>query len=647
MESKDQRWVPPLLYILLVSILSMAGYILYDLESTRRSLLNSFMLRPMESIAHHLEGFFNPVTHLSDMALSHAHQGLYDLRDTASVNRYFMPLLQHYGSITSIGVADTTGYEYDILYTDAEWRMRTVRPDATGGHNHWGRWNNKMDTCYGTWTESMREDPRKRPWYTGAMAMNGGHHWTGPYMFNTDSVYGITLSTALPIGNGMGIVAFDITLQHLSQFISQVRIGQRGGTFLLTRDLEPISLLNHEDEKMASAVSVITDRIDQEFTNAYEPIDMNVSIAGEPWTARVMRFELDNANHLFAVVTIPEEEMMAEVNRSTRIIYLGMTLTALFTGMLLFLLQRLRTVNEKVRVSAQKIIQQNTLISQHNREVQQSLDYAQRIQAIMLPQLDDLAKETMQQVMMLYLPKDTLSGDFYWGRHRKHISYFAVADCTGHGVPGAMMSVLGMDLLNAKVGVDPSALPENLLYLLRKMLISRMRSGDTIAHDGMDIGLCRLDHTLHTLNFAGAFTPLVLIRSKASGDHLAVTTDGRQHELSPMASSDSHHLYMIKGDRMPLGFVDYHLTGPFSGHQIKLQPKDSVYMMSDGFADQFGGPDNRKFGQSRLRNTLLELEQLPIDQRKDRLHSIIQQYMGHQDQIDDICIMGFIFNAHG
>lgn len=643
MKTGNQKWEVIPLYIVLAFILGLAVYILVDIDKTRKSLLNSFMLRPMESIEHHLQSFFHPVAQLSDMALNHAQEGVYALYDSASVNTYFMPLLEYFPSITSIGVADTNGYEYDILSAKNELFTRTVRPDATGGHNYWGAWNKTMDTCMRKWTEAMREDPRRRPWYTGAMKMNGNNHWTGPYMFNTDSVLGITLSNAKPMENGMGLVALDITLEHLSQFMSKVRVGKRGGAFLLTRNLEPISVPKGKDKEIVKVINIITDEIKEAFTGSDETIDLRVKIHHEQWCARVMRFDLDNSNHLFAVVAIPEQEMMAELNRSTNIIYLGMFLTALFTAMLLVLLQRLRKANKIGRQRAEKIMLQNQVISEHNVHVQESLDYAQRIQSIMLPRVDDMAKETMQQVMVLYLPKDTLSGDFYWGRHRKHISYFSVADCTGHGVPGAMMSVLGMDLLNAKVGIDLTSLPENLLFQLRRMLIGRMRKGDTVAYDGMDIALCRLDHVKHTLDYAGAYIPLLLVRSKAYGDALEVITNGRNHELSPAASSGSHHVFMIKGDRMPLGFVDHDHSNVFAGNQIKLKTNDSVYLMSDGMADQFGGSDNHKFGQRRLRNTLLELEPYSIEERQKKLHAIIQNHMGNEQQIDDICIMNFIF----
>lgn len=642
MNSKDPKWALALLYPLLAASITMAAYVLYDLDATKKTLLNTFMQRPLESIGHQLEGFFRPVTQLSDMAVEQAASGLFNIRDTASVNRYFMPLLRSYDQITSIGVADTTGYEYDILLTDSEWRSRTVRPDAVDGSNHWGCWNMTMDSCLGIWTEPMRQDPRTRPWYTGAMGTPGQHYWTGPYLFNTDSLFGVTLSTSFQSKEGVGIVALDVTLQRLSAFMAQIRLGQRGGAFLLTRDLEPISLQSNDTDPFVRAAKEIIATFGQRAEGSELNTDLNVTVDDERWYGRMRRYDLDSSNHLYAVVVMPEAEMMTEVNRTTNVILFSIALSTLFTLLLFLLLHQLRSANAKMVASAQQIAKQNRIIKDRNREVQESFNYAQRIQQIMLPEMNALAKMTMSNIMTVYLPKDTVSGDFYWGKFRGGISYFAAADCTGHGVPGAMMSILGIDLLNASVGKDNSSLPENLLYQLRHVLIRRMTSGSTIARDGMDIGLCRLDHQTKILQFAGAFIPLILVRTRALGNCLEVITDGRHHELEPTASSATHHLYVIKGNRMPIGFVDHREHVMFTGHQIQLQPSDSVYMMSDGYADQFGGPDDRKFGQRNLRQTLLDLEPLSIIARKDKLEAVLRDHMGERQQVDDICILGFI-----
>lgn len=642
MKSIDPKWPLALLYLLLAASIAMAAYTLYDVGKTKKSLLNTFMQRPMESIGHQLEGFFRPVTQLSDMAVEQAASGLFDIRDTASINHYFMPLLRSYDQITSIGVADTSGYEYDILLSDNEWRSRTVRPDGSGGSNLWGCWNLSMDSCLGQWSEPMRQDPRSRPWYTGAMQQPGYHYWTGPYLFNTDSLFGVTISTTFSSKNGIGIIALDVTLQRLSQFMAQLRVGQRGGAFLLTRNLEPISLQGNDTDSFVKAATEITAAFRQRTNSTQLNTDLKVTVNGERWCGRMKRFDLDRSNHLFAVVVMPEAEMMTEVNRTTNVVLLSMAITTMFTLLMFLLLHQLRRVNAKIAASAQQIAEQNRIIAHRSREVQESLNYAQKIQSIMLPDLPTLSKMTMRKMMVLYLPKDTVSGDFFWGEFNDGFSYFATADCTGHGVPGAMMSILGIDLLNASLVKENTSLPEHLLYQIRHVLVRRMTSGNTIARDGMDIGLCRLHHQTQTLNYAGAYIPLILIRSRASGNYLEVITDGVPHQLSPEESSDTHHLYVIKGNRMPVGFVEQRENILFTGHQLQLQEGDSLYMMSDGYADQFGGPDDRKFGQRRLRQTLLQIEALSITARKEKLETIILNHTGQRQQIDDICILGFI-----
>lgn len=643
MEQKESRLPLVVVYGLLTIIIVAASYTFYDMANTRKAVLHTFMLRPLESIRFHLEGFFTPIIQLSDMAIVHAQQHVYDIRDTASVNTYFSALLDSYGQVTSMGVADSTGYEYDVLTAPGGFRTRSVRPGQEGGINHWGMWsgNGHLDSI---WSEPMRQDPRTRPWYKGAVSMEGGHHWTGPYLFNTDTLFGVTLSTAFRVNGDMGILALDVTLHRLSQFTSALRIGQYGRAFLLTRDMEHIGLPVDSTDRMKALAMRITEEFVGKRATEGDDATVKVAVNNVLWCARFIRFDLDHENYIYAAVAIPEVEMMAEVNRTTNVILLGMIIAILFTVVLLALLLQLRKVNTRIRAGSRQIRQQSAIIAFRNSELQESLNYAQRIQEIMLPLTEHLSKRTMHRLMVLYMPKETVSGDFYWGRHRADISYFAVADCTGHGVPGAMMSILGLDLLNASVGKDTTSLPENLLFQLRQVLIKRMRSRNTIARDGMDIGLCRLDHNAHTLHYAGAFIPLIIIRQRAFGDFLHVITDGRGHDLSPAASSDTHHLFTIKADRMPLGFVSHGDKGVFTGHQVTLKDGDSVYMMSDGYADQFGGDRDRKFGQRRLRQTLLSVEPLTMEDRRTRLRDMLLEHMGEREQVDDICIMGFCFS---
>jgi serine phosphatase RsbU (regulator of sigma subunit) len=641
MEKKDLRWPVAVVYLLLAISFAMAVYTLHDLRQTRKAVLHTFMQRPMEAVGHQLDGFFLPLSQLSEMARDHAAKGLYDVQDTASTVNYFEGLLRHFDNVSSMGVADSHGYEFNLIRTDSIWRTRTVRAEDNRCLNHWGVFNDRLDSLLSSHREPLQADPRSRPWFTGAMEMNGDLYWTGPYLYNTDSLYGVTLSMRISSEGEAEVVALDVTLQRLSEFMSSIRIGQHGGGFLLTRDLEPISLTSDTTLPIAQAARAMTSLFATQLHHWTPETILSVELESGLWHGRFMRYDLDRKNHIYAAILMPESEMMREVNRSTRVIIIGMVLTLVFTIGMLILLITLRRANAALRHSAQQIERQNSIIAERNTELQESMAYAQRIQSVMLPSVDEIGVLTMSRLLMLYLPKESVSGDFYWARTRDRISYFAVADCTGHGVPGAMMSILGLDLLNASVGKDRNSLPENLLYQLRRVLIRKMSSGGNIAKDGMDIGLCRLDHNSGLLHYAGAFIPLLIIRSKANGDQLNVITDGRPHSLSPVSSSDTHHLYVIKGDRMPLGFVSHEDRRVFVGHQLQLLQDDSVYLMTDGFVDQFGGANDKKFGQRKLRQTLLRIEHLSMSARKAQLHSIFLQHKGRAEQVDDICILGF------
>lgn len=254
-------------------------------------------------------------------------------------------------------------------------------------------------------------------------------------------------------------------------------------------------------------------------------------------------------------------------------------------------------------------------IEEQKKHITDSIHYAKRIQNAILPP-DDYVKELLPQSFILYKPKDIVSGDFYWLARKDDFTYFAAVDCTGHGVPGAFMSIVGNDQLNYAVNVKGARKASEILNELNKGVTNSLRQqrGVSNVKDGMDIALCAIDHKSKTLQFAGAFNPLYHYRD--------------------------NQLTITKGNKFPIGaFLEEDLQ-LFDNQEISYKKGDRFYIFSDGFADQFGGPRGKKLKYKQFQEKLLEIHQKPMEEQKQILDEYITSWMGDLEQIDDILVIG-------
>ncbi|OJJ14000.1 hypothetical protein BKI52_44855 [marine bacterium AO1-C] len=265
-----------------------------------------------------------------------------------------------------------------------------------------------------------------------------------------------------------------------------------------------------------------------------------------------------------------------------------------------------------------------------NRNITASIAYARRIQNAILPSLR-LIKHYLPESFVLFQPRDIVSGDFYWFAHIKDDtsqgkSVLTVADCTGHGVPGALMSMIGNDLLNDIVEVKGVTQPDEILQQLHAGVAKALKQEENDNRDGMELALCTIDWEQHLLHFAGAKNSLIIIE------------DGNLTE--------------IKGDKKPIGTSVLSDSDPiFTTQTIQLGSKPKhFYMFSDGFQDQFGGTRGRKFMTKRFRRRLLEVHNEPMQKQKELLEDTLTQWRSSNNekpepQTDDILVMGFKINA--
>jgi serine phosphatase RsbU (regulator of sigma subunit) len=255
------------------------------------------------------------------------------------------------------------------------------------------------------------------------------------------------------------------------------------------------------------------------------------------------------------------------------------------------------------------------LIEEKNRDITSSINYARRIQNAILPDLKEI-RGLHNRCFVLYIPKAIVSGDFYWFCRRGEKLVIAAGDCTGHGVPGALMSMLGISFLEEIVNRRGIIESGSILNELRREIQYALHQKGTRneAKDGMDISLCVTDRSKNTIQYSGAFNNLYLVR------------EGQ--------------LIEYRADRMPIGIFE-ESENKYTVHNIGSLPGDMIYMFSDGFADQFGGPENKKFRYSSLKAAFVEIHKLPVQKQKQYLERRLIEWKGDKEQIDDVLIVGF------
>jgi serine phosphatase RsbU (regulator of sigma subunit) len=235
--------------------------------------------------------------------------------------------------------------------------------------------------------------------------------------------------------------------------------------------------------------------------------------------------------------------------------------------------------------------------------------------------------------MIYYRPKDIVSGDFYWVDESEDKVFFAAVDCTGHGVPGAMMSVIGLKLLNQAVQDKKLVIPADILQYIDTGVNDTLRQSydPNAVKDGMDLALCSLDYKTLTLKYAGVFNSLWLLRKNVLSSY-KVTSD-----REVFYGTD---LLEIKPDKCYIGNNKNGVADIFTNHTIQLQKDDCVYIFTDGYADQFGGPKGKKFKYNKFKDILIQSAHLPIDDQYNALNKAFLDWKGNQEQVDDVLVIG-------
>ncbi|MGB0525230.1 MAG: cyclic nucleotide-binding domain-containing protein [Flammeovirgaceae bacterium] len=269
--------------------------------------------------------------------------------------------------------------------------------------------------------------------------------------------------------------------------------------------------------------------------------------------------------------------------------------------------------NEEINAQNTKIEKQNQLLEEWNSKITSSINYAKRIQQVSLPSIQ-VMEEHFREIFILYLPRDIISGDFYWFTQKDGKALLACADCTGHGVPGALMTMAGTMYLNQAVKEFELSDVAQILNELHDGVAGLLRQKEDSVPDGMDVSLCAIDRYKRTIDFAGAKNSMICVKNGEAT--------------------------VIKGNREPIGGNAYLESRDYKKHFIKADAETTYYLFSDGYQDQFS-PAGKKYLKKRFREFLERIHALPLVEQKKILEEEIRNWMGDTEQTDDIMLIGF------
>jgi serine phosphatase RsbU (regulator of sigma subunit) len=328
------------------------------------------------------------------------------------------------------------------------------------------------------------------------------------------------------------------------------------------------------------------------------------------------------------VITMPIKKLVEKVNSISSGFFME---RAEVTGNneITILAQQFNNMVENIELKNKSLIESKAEIETMHFDLTSSITYAKYIQSAILTQKEQLDLN-LKDYFILFKPCDIIGGDFYWVTNFEKKTIISVADCTGHGVPGALMSMLGVAFLNEIVNKEGITLPEVILNHLRTEVIRSLQQKVGISKqiDGMDIALCVIDYENLKLQFAGANNPIYIIR-KSNGMNL--------NSDNTMILGD-YSLYEIKGDRMPISINDS--MDRFTQHEADIYIGDMLYLFTDGFADQFGGEFKKKYYYNNFKKLLLDNCTKSMEEQQFSLEKALRDWQGYNKQVDDILVIG-------
>ncbi len=667
------------IFVMPVSI-AVLIIMLFNFSQTVEHLSHELIKRTINKTQMELTEFFDPVKSnllvTKDLGLGGSYQNL----DVQQLNPQFIPYLKNSSQVSSMLIANTSGEEFMLLEEDSTWQNRLTKNTEVGKEVMRYRWSYDAyleGIMLSEWKkpEDVGNNPLTKTWFLEAIKSGNSQlpAWTAPYSFKTTKEPGITASIMWKSkeDSNLFVAAFDVLLTDISRYTTRLEISKNGKAVVFTKDLKIIGL---PSDIRFNSIDSIKKYVLKTYDSLQLPVfetAINQWIKKERqtdkpfhfkdddglWWCGIEKFSLNASQSFYIAVIVPEADFLAEVNRTRIVIIAGFMLVIILTLLVIKgynqkrrdneLLQQQKLEIERQRDEIEKqrdiVTTQKDHIDKMHTELKSSIHYAQKIQQAVLPDSRFLS-EILPKHFVLYRPHSIVSGDFYWASENAEKQVFTAADCTGHGVPGAFMSMLGVSFLNDIFKTHPTANSGQILDLLRKDVIDALKQKTETdsenfgmgLKDGMDISLCLLHKKDLKLEFSGANNPLYIVRDRIINGQLC-------EDIHPDLSIADLDLYEIKADKMPIAIYD--CIKPFNTNYLQLKTGDKLYMFSDGFPDQFGGEKGKKFMSRPFKRLVLETSKLSLSEQRSAMEKAFIQWISFADsdgqpfhQTDDVLV---------
>jgi len=661
MSARTEKSKNRYFYLFIIIVLSVAVVVLFgmlvNMSNTAESLAKSLIDKTTGEVNDQMNNYFNRLKENLAATKQLCDQGILEVSETKDLNSYYLPVFNTYKEINTIVVANQEGNEYSVIREDSTWLSNFVFESKDSGmvikRKLWK--GNLFDKeVIKEWIDyNAKYDPRTRPWFIGAMQTEYPEEpwWTDPYVFYTHHIPGITASmrSYCPHTGITNVIQYDILLSDISEFTISERVSENSKTFVLTNDFKVIGLPFEEKFSNRDSISAcvlkdykaIGSKVLEMSVDKWKELGENYSeafwleIDDEKWWAKISQFNLGKNKVLLIGVAVLENDFLSEVNTTRNVVIGGFIIILIIIVIVVrqYVIKRkmnqlLAMQKEEISRQRDEIKKQHEIVVEHKKEIDDSIRYAKRIQTAVLP-ADKYADSILGHHFIIFRPKDVVSGDFYWATKTDEWTVVTAADCTGHGVPGAFMSMLGISFLNEIVSKKELTNTGDVLNYLRKSVIDALKQtgGEGTQKDGMDMSLVAISKDRKKAMWSGANNPLLIIRKQKRVEST--------NDVSDIVEE-------IKPDKMP---VAVHVTmDAFSFHEFDVNEGDRLFLFSDGLPDQFGGEKGKKFLYKRFKQILVETSALDIKEQGNALESELDAWMNYNgkkyEQVDDITVIG-------
>jgi len=621
---------------LLIGVGIILSILYLSLLRGKNKMAENLLSEKMGVVELQMSEFFSSAEKAFVISYKRGKSGKYKNQDIKGLNQIFIPILEGFEAISAVDLADELGNDYFLKSTEETYINIISKKGCIKCKPQIFEWSDYKGELELLKKDTIDDyfDPRLRPWYQGAIKTESkGVFWTKPYQFITSQIPGITVSKSWKDKTGEEhVIAFDISILDISKFTSQMEISTHGKAFIVTEDGRFLGL--PKDERFQEQKDLFDYLLrDTDSLAIPEIVAAKKEIVRHPQRKELYTFHFNGERYFLKVtpfvlgdntfricLLMPEKDLTDDIQEIRWLVMLIILVIALMAILMAKAYHSKRKANELLSNQKQEL-------EEKNEEINDSIRYAKHLQQAILPSCS-MIKNLFPHSFVLYKPRDIVSGDFYWKHSFDRMVYFAVADCTGHGVPGAMVSVVCANALNRVIKEYGIIEPGKVLDHVKDQVVDAFSQSEDGVSDGMDIALCCIDLEINKLWYSGANNPLYRISQMKNGDKKTIKS----------VSDTNRFLYEYPSTRQPIGKVNE--TKSFETHEIELEKGDCIYLFSDGFADQFGGPNEKKYKSKPFKKFLLSISDQAMKEQKLLLDNEFKAWKGDEEQVDDICILG-------